>query len=97
MLAPTLPSSHINRRQAMALFVSGLGALLAAPRMLAEEPFVFGTEIDGRAVTSLAARGTRCVAAIFVATDCPISNRYLPLLSRLSHQFAPHGVRLWLV
>jgi hypothetical protein len=97
MLPRTLSPSRINRRQAIALFLSGLGSLLAAPRMLAEEPFVFGTEIDGREVTSLAAPGTRYVAAIFVATDCPISNRYLPLLARLSHQFAPRGVRLWLV
>jgi hypothetical protein len=97
MLPRTLSPSRINRRQAIALFVAGLGSVLAAPRMLAEEPFVFGTEIDGRQVTSLAAPGTKYVAAIFVATDCPISNRYLPLLGRLSHQFAPRGVRLWLV
>ena len=97
MLPRTPSPSRINRRQAIALFSSGLGALLAAPHIRAEEPFVFGTGIDGRQVTSLAAPGTRCVAAIFVATDCPISNRYLPLLARLSHQFAPRGVRLWLV
>jgi hypothetical protein len=96
MLPRTLSPSRINRRQAIALLVSGLGSLLAAPRILAEEPFVFGTDIDGRAVTLLAAPGTKYVAAIFVATDCPISNRYLPLLARLSHQFAPRGVRLWL-
>ena len=69
MLPRTLSPSRINRRQAIALFSSGLGALLAAPHIRAEEPFVFGTGIDGRQVTSLAAPGTRCVAAIFVATD----------------------------
>jgi hypothetical protein len=37
------------------------------------------------------------IAAVFVATDCPISNRYLPLLAQLARQFAPRGVRLWLV
>jgi hypothetical protein len=97
MLLRTLPPSRINRRQAIALVVSGLGALLAAPRILAEEPFVFGTGIDGGQVTSLAAPRTKYVAAIFVATDCPISNRYLPLLARLSHQFTPRGVQFWLV
>jgi hypothetical protein len=97
MLLRTLPPSRINRRQAIALVVSGLGALLAAPRILAEEPFVFGTGIDGGQVTSLAAPRTKYVAAIFVATDCPISNRYLPLLAHLSHQFTPRGVRFWLV
>ena len=48
-------------------------------------------------MTSLAAPGTKYIAAIFVATDCPISNRYLPSLAKLSQQFAPRGIRLWLV
>ena len=48
-------------------------------------------------MASLAAPGARYAAAIFVATDCPISNRYLPLLTGLAKQFVPRGVRLWLV
>ena len=89
------------RRQALALFAAGLGSLLGSSFAKAAEanpdPFLYGTGIDGHDVTSLAPPGTKFIAAIFVATDCPISNRYLPLLARLSKQFAPRGVRLWLV
>jgi hypothetical protein len=94
--------SRTSRRQALALFAAGLGSLLGASLAKAAEthpdPFVYGTGIDGHDVTSLAGpKGTRYIAAIFIATDCPISNRYLPLLAALSKQFTPRGVRLWLV
>jgi hypothetical protein len=98
---PTPFPSHTSRRQALVLFAAGVGSLLGSPFAKAAEtnpdPFVYGTGIDGHDVTSLSPHGTRYIAAIFVATDCPISNRYLPLLARLSKQFAPRGVRLWLV
>ncbi len=34
---------------------------------------------------------------IFVSTDCPVSNRYAPEITRLYEQFAPQGVRFRLV
>ena len=96
------PSPSCTRRQALRLFAAGLGSLLASASATAEDSFIYGKDIDGRDVTSLAGpdagrRGTKYIAAIFVATDCPISNRYLPLLTRMSTQFAPQGVSLWLV
>ena len=98
-----LPSSpSCTRRQALRLFAAGLGSLLAYASAFAEDSFIYGKDIDGHDVTSLArpdagTKGIRFIAAIFVATDCPVSNRYLPLLARMSTQFAPQGVRLWLV
>jgi hypothetical protein len=98
-----LPSSpSCTRRQALRLFAAGLGSLLASGSAIAEDSFIYGKDIDGRDVTSLArpdagTKGTAFIAAIFVATDCPLSNRYLPLLARMSTQFAPQGVLLWLV
>jgi hypothetical protein len=81
---------------------AGLASLLAPRLTFAEatgdeNAFVYGTGIDGHNITTLAAPGTKYIAAIFVATDCPISNRYLPSLTRLSQQFAPRGIRFWLV
>lgn len=95
-------SPSCTRRQALRLFAAGLGSLLASASAIAEDSFIYGKDINGRDVTSLAGpdagtRGTKYIAAIFVATDCPISNRYLPLLARMSTQFAPQGVSLWLV
>ena len=98
-----LPSSpSCTRRQALRLFAIGLGSLLASASVIAEDSFIYGKDINGRDVTSLAGpntgtKGAKFIAAIFVATDCPVSNRYLPLLARMSTQFAPQGVRLWLV
>jgi hypothetical protein len=86
-----------TRRQVIALLAAGLGSLLIAPLASAGDVFVYGKDIRGHDITSLAGNDTRYIVAIFVATDCPISNRYLPLLAQIAHQFAPRGVRLWLV
>jgi len=34
---------------------------------------------------------------IFVATDCPISNRYAPEVQRLQTEFSSKGIAFWLV
>jgi hypothetical protein len=100
---PALASSPLrtSRRQAIALLAAGFGSLLGSPLAKAAQAdpgtFLYGKDSDGHDVTSLAVPGTQYVAAIFVATDCPISNRYLPEVARLSRQFAPRGVHLWLV
>jgi hypothetical protein len=89
--------SPCTRRQAFSLFAASLGALVFAPYASAESAFNFGKDINGRDIDSLATPDAKYIAAIFVATDCPIANRYLPLLVQLAKQFAPQGVRLWLV
>lgn len=96
-MRPAAPPPFSTRRQALGLLAAGFASLLLAPRAVAEDSFVYGTDIDGKSVLALAPPDTHYVAAIFVATDCPISNRYLPLLAQLAKQFAPRGARLWLV
>jgi hypothetical protein len=93
--AASLPSC--SRREAITFITAAFGALLTPPWLRAGNTPVYGRTIDGANVTSLAAPSDKYTAGIFVATDCPISNRYLPLLARLSKEFAPRGVRLWLV
>lgn len=34
---------------------------------------------------------------LFIAVDCPLSNRYAPEIKRLRSEFEPRGVRFWLV
>lgn len=55
-----------------------------------------GVDLDGRPVT-LASPGSRAVVLFFAASDCPLSNRYIPEMQRLARQFAPAGVRVWFV
>lgn len=99
--AHALSPLRTSRRQAIALLAAGLGSLLAFPLARAAQAdsgtFLYGKDGDGHDVTSLAVPSTQYVAAIFVATDCPISNRYLPQIAQLSREFSSRGVRLWLV
>ncbi len=56
----------------------------------------FGFDLHGQPVRQLAGPGTRVVVLLFAASDCPISNRYIPEIARLRRQFSGHGVRfLW--
>lgn len=48
-------------------------------------------------VRALAPGGTSVVVLLFFATDCPISDRYQPEVSRLNHLFKDRGVQFWMV
>jgi AhpC/TSA family len=54
-------------------------------------------DLNGHPVTELAPPGTRAVVLFFAASDCPVSNRYIPEIQRLTKQFEPLGVRVWFV
>ncbi|MFT4114336.1 redoxin domain-containing protein [Silvibacterium sp.] len=69
--------------------------MLLAPAVFAQS--LTATGLDGQPIQSLAPSGTRVVVLVFVASDCPISNRYLPELAQLAAQHETKGVRLWLV
>ena len=61
----------------------------------ASEPVGFG--LDGTPIHELAGPGIHLVVLIFAASDCPISNRYVPEVARLNHEFSADGVRFWWV
>jgi hypothetical protein len=54
-------------------------------------------DLNGRPLAELAPAGARAVVLFFAASDCPISNRYIPDLQRMAKQFEPLGVRVWFV
>jgi hypothetical protein len=58
---------------------------------------LYGYDLQGKPVRKLAASGTKAVVLIFIATDCPISNRYVPEIERLRKEFAGKPVAVWLV
>jgi len=60
-------------------------------------PDQFGTDLAGNPIKDLAGPGVRVVVLIFAASDCPISNRYVPEIARLNKEFSPQGVRFWWV
>jgi AhpC/TSA family len=56
-----------------------------------------GFDLSGRPVFRLTAPGTRVVVLVFAASDCPISNRYVPEIARLRQRFEGQGVRFFWV
>jgi hypothetical protein len=72
-------------------------ALLAGMVMFAAGTGRLATDLDGNAIDQLAPAGSRAVVLFFAASDCPISNRYIPEMQRMAKEFAPRGVRVWFV
>jgi AhpC/TSA family len=72
-----------------------LSLLLCTLPVFASQPLAF--DLDGRPVTKLAGPGTKIVVLVFAATDCPISNRYVPEVARLNREFSAQGVHIWWV
>lgn len=72
-------------------------ALALASCTAAQSPTVLLKPPPGHDLSALAAPDTRAVVLIFLASDCPISDRYIPTLQHLDEEFAPKHVRLWIV
>jgi hypothetical protein len=58
---------------------------------------VYGVTPSGHGVTSLAPPQAKAVVLYFVATDCPVSNRTFPEMSRVREEFAARGIAFWYV
>ena len=54
------------------------------------------TDLDGAAVDPFAGDAPATVL-VFVATACPVSNRYAPEIRRIHDDYASRGVRMYLV
>lgn len=64
-------------------------AAAAAPRL-------YLLDTNGRLVDPFQGRA-RATIFIFVRTDCPVTNRYAPVIRQLQQEFAPRGAAFWLV
>lgn len=71
--------------------------VLAASLDVAQAQSLHTIDLQGHKVERLATAGTRVVVLIFAATDCPISNRYIPEIARLDRELAAQGVAFWWV
>ncbi len=78
------------------LYLFGLCYVLSACACLVSaQPIAF--DLEGKPVNDLAGAGTHTVVLIFAATDCPISNRYIPTIEHLRTEWQSKGVRFWWV
>jgi hypothetical protein len=74
-----------------------LVALTFALRLSAA-PTVRLPDLDNRLVDPfLAAESSKAIVFLFASVDCPISNRYAPVVQRLYQAFSPQNVTFWLI
>lgn len=83
----------------LATFRSCLAALtlLFVLKASAQIPQPYPLDLKGNPVRQLAAPNVHIVVLIFAATDCPISNRAIPEINRVTQEFAVKGVQFWWV
>ena len=89
------------------LFISGCGkgdpSAGTAPVVQSTEtnkatsPAIAGFNLAGQRVDPFDDANARAFVFIFLATECPLSNRYAPEIRRLAEKFARSGVKFWLV
>ena len=79
--------------------VCGVAAAYAqgTPKQASAADPVIARDVDGRAVALTPQANGHVLVLVFVASDCPISNRYMPELVRLRSRFAADGMALWFV
>jgi redoxin len=71
---------------------------LAFSLRLAAAPAVRLPDLDNHLVDPfLAAESSKAIVFLFASVDCPISNRYAPVVQRLYQTFSPQGVTFWLI
>ncbi len=79
----------------LAAMAAGIDEPTAGPST--EEPLRLPA-LDGTLVAPLAPDpAVRATVALFVRTDCPISNRYAPEVRRIHEAYSKRGVAFWLI
>ena len=86
-----MPRHRISRVHPAVLIL----ALLLASASGAH-PQLTATNLLGASIP-LSTPQTRAVVLYFIASDCPISNRFLPEMKRLVDQYSAQDVRFWFV
>lgn len=89
---------HMNRPLALllsALLMAGwIGCARNRPALQSNFPV---PDVFGKSVQPLASATNRAVVLVFLANECPISNRAIPELRRLHKTFAARGIAFWFV
>jgi hypothetical protein len=81
-------------RVSLTLLFLGIPSLCLLP-LAAQSPQT-GLDLEGRAIDPIKASQGKIAVLIFVRTDCPISNRYAPLLQHLNETYSAKA-KFWLV
>ena len=79
------------------LLIVALGALAPQPAGPTAVAPVTAEDTDGKTWTLLVPAAHQFDLLFFIATDCPISNRYAPEIARICTEYRTRGVRCVLV
>jgi peroxiredoxin len=79
------------RRWGIILFLATFAISGAPPPKFSLADSAGGTHTDAEW------RAARAAVLFFIATDCPISNGYVPEMNRIAHDYASRGVRVYAV
>jgi peroxiredoxin len=79
---------------ALGLFARASAAADIPPNRLGEKiaPFEL-KDVSGKTVSLEDYRAKKAVVVVFVGTECPINNAYMPRLAQLAKEFGPKGVQ----
>ena len=83
----------MNQRFQGTAFFSVL--LLATTMVVAGPPQVI--DLNGNPKNPLQSDGAKAVVLIFLATDCPISNRYAPVVNRIYESYKDKGIKFYAI
>jgi len=79
------------------MFRAQLLLLLPALAPAGGLPHFSFSDTAGRIHTAADWAGKRAVVLLFVSTDCPLSNRYVPEMNSIAGTYAPRGVTFYAV
>ena len=79
------------------LLAGGLTVVRLKPDATYAAAAVAVHDVDGRAWSLLAPSPTQTDLLFFIATDCPITNRYVPEIARVCREYQPRGVRCFTI
>src|SRR5437870_12275696 len=89
--------SSLTLQQPLSIFLSlVVAALILLKLPSAPTAQTTALHLDGTPADPFLAASGKPVVLVFVRTDCPISNRYAPLIQRISSQYGAR-VAFWLV
>jgi hypothetical protein len=74
-----------------------MGLLLASLAGCGQADLPGVEDLQGDPANPFAETSAKATVAIFVDSDCPVSNRYAPEVRRLHDKFTGLGVKFWLV
>jgi hypothetical protein len=92
--------SSLGNRNSARLLALSLGLPLLTAAVSCHSSIAAGVrlfDLQGHAVEPLRQSSAKATVLIFTRPDCPISNRYAPVIQDLYRRFSPQGVAFWMV